>query len=315
MLLCYPPKNESRPVLKVDFVDFGFIDKARNFFTDLLGAHYQVVVSDKPDLLFYSDTAGSHLHRLYSCKKVFWTGESTLPDFNVCDFAMTPRKIDDPRHCRLPFYVVGTECDAMDLIKGPDDAEQVFRQARHGCGVVISNTGKKASCRNQFFHKLAKRIEVHSGGRGFNNIGGPIPSGGAAKHDFLRRFRFNMCFENLSLPGYATEKLVEAMWARCIPIYWGDPEIADQFNPRSFINVSDFATEEAAIDRICEIENNDQLYLAMLKEPFFHGNRPNEFFDLDRYARFLRAAVESDMRPVSGGRTFFGRWRLAKGMH
>jgi len=315
MLLCQSPGESGKPVLKVDFVDFGFIDKANNFFVDLLQRHFTVAISDRPDLLFYSDTAGSHLHRLYSCKKVFWTGESTLPDFNVCDFAMTPRKIDDPRHCRLPFYVVGTECNAIDLIKAPDDAEQVLRQTRHGCGVVISNTGKKASYRNQFFHKLSNRIEVHSGGRGFNNIGGPIPSGGVAKHDFLRRFRFNMCFENLSFPGYATEKLVEAMWARCIPIYWGDPEIDVQFNPQSFINVSDFATEEAAMDRICEIENDDQSYLAMLKEPFFPDNQPNEFFDLDRYARFLRSAVESESCPVSGGRRFFGRWRVAKAMH
>lgn len=316
MLLCYPPKDEGKPLLKVDFVDFGFIDKERNFFTDLLRPHYEVVISDKPDFLFFSDTAGSHLHRLYNCKRVFWTGESTLPDFDVCDFAMTPRKLADPRHCQLPFYVVGTECNSGDLVKKPAEAESVFAEKRRGCGAVISNTGKKASYRNSFFHKLSQRMDVKSGGRGFNNIGGPIPPGGNAKHEFIRRFRFNFCFENLSFPGYATEKLVEAMWARCIPIYWGDPEIAAQFNPRSFINVSDFATEEAAIDRVLKVERDDGLYKEMLQEPFFHGNRPNDFFDLDRYSDFLRSAVESSDPPVASGcRSWFGRWRVAKRMH
>lgn len=315
MLLCYPPENEGKPVLKVDFVDFGFIDKARNFFTDLLSSHYEVVVSDKPDLLFYSDTAGSHLHRLYCCKKVFWTGESTSPDFSACDFAMTPRKLEGSRHCQLPFYVVGTECEARDLIKQPGEAEFVMAEKRRGCGAVISNTGKKAVYRNHFFKKLSAHIDVHSGGRGFNNIGGPIPAGGKAKHDFLRCYRFNMCFENLSLPGYATEKLIEAMWARCIPIYWGDPTISEQFNPRSFINVLEFETEEAAIEQILKIHCDNDLYFKMLNEPFFHENQPNHFFDLSRYANFLRTVVESDAPPVSKARKFFGRWRLAKGMH
>jgi hypothetical protein len=316
MLLCYPPKDEGKPLLKVDFVDFGFIDKARNFFTELLRPHYEVMISDKPDLLFFSDTAGSHLHRLYNCKRVFWTGESTMPDFHFCDFAMTPRQLTDPRHCQLPFYVVGTECNAGDLVKKQTEAESVFAEKRRGCGAVISNTGKKAVYRNRFFYKLAKRMDVRSGGRGFNNIGGPIPPGGNAKHEFIRQFRFNMCFENLSFPGYATEKLVEAMWARCIPIYWGDPEIAAQFNPHSFINVSDFDTEEAAIERIIQIDGDDELYIKMLEEPFFHDNRPNEFFELDRYADFLRSAIDSTDPPVAHcRRSWFGRWRVAKRMH
>ena len=316
MLLCRPPRESSKPVLKIDFVDFGFIDKVNNFFVDLLQRHFTVAISDRPDLLFYSDTAGSHLHRLYSCKKVFWTGESTMPDFNVCDYAMTPRRIDDARHCRLPFYVVGTECDAGDLVKKPAEADSVFAEKRRGCGAVISNTGKKAACRNRFFHKLAQRMDVHSGGRGFNNIGAPIPPGGNAKHEFIRQFRFNLCFENLSFPGYATEKLVEAMWARCIPIYWGDPEIAAQFNPRSFINVSDFDTEEAAIERILQADSDDALYMEMLQQPFFHDNQPNEFFQLDRYADFLRSAIDSADPPVAHRRrSWFGRWRVAKRMH
>jgi len=316
MLICRPPFELHKPVVKIDFVDFGFIDKASNFFVDLLQRHFTVVISDKPDLLFYSDTAGSHLHRLYNCKKIFWTGESTFPDFNVCDFAMTPRKLDDPRHCWLPFYVVGTECDAGDLVKSPAEAECVFAEKRRGCGAVISNTGKKASCRNRFFHKLAQRMDVHSGGRGFNNIGAPIAPGGSAKHEFIRQFRFNLCFENLSLPGYATEKLVEAMWARCIPIYWGDPEIAAQFNSRSFINVSDFDTEEAAIERILQVDGDDALYMEMLQQPFFHANQPSEFFQLDRYADFLRSAIDTADPPAARRRrSWFGRWRVAKRMH
>lgn len=229
---------------------------------------------------------------------------------------MTPRQLDDPRHCRLPFYVVETECHAADLVRRPGETEHVLPERRRGCGVVISNTGRRAAVRNAFFHALTRRIEVRSGGRGFNNIGGPIPPGGAAKHEFLPLDRFNMCFENLSLPGYATEKLVEAMWARRIPIYWGDPLIAQQFNPASVLNVSDFENEERALEHVERIDRDDALYARMLAEPFFRGNVPNAFYNLQRQADFLRDAVESSAPPVSRRRRLsIGRWRIAKRMH
>ena len=318
MLICYLPKlKEEKPILKIDFVDFGFIDKCDNFFVTLLSKYYTVMISDRPDLLFYSDTGNSQLYKLYNCKKIFWTGESSEPDFNVCDYAITPRKIDNPRHCRLPYYVVGCECNAEDLIKKPGEAEEILRGNRHGCGVVISNVGRRARYRRTFFHELSKHISVSSGGRGLNNIGAPIPQGGQSKHSFLKNYRFNQCFENKSLPGYTTEKIAEAMWARCIPIYWGDPNIALEFNTKSFINVLGSSNEEECFARIVEIEKDDDAYFSMLKEPYFIDNKPNEFFNEDRYANFLRQAVEEDITPrCKQSENFrFGRWRLAKRMN
>lgn len=316
MLICYNPPDQGKPLLKVDFVDFGFIDKCNNFFVDLLSRYFTVVICDKPDILFYSDTGGSHLHRLYHCKRIFWTGESTAPDFSICDYSMTPQTLSNPRHCRLPYYVVGCECNADDIVKQPGEADAILQQQRHGCSAVISNIGKRAKYRREFFLKLRQRMPVYSGGRGFNNIGGPIPPGGQPKHEFLVKSRFNLAFENKTLPGYATEKLVEAMWARCIPIYWGDPDINQEFNPASFINVHDFASEAECLERIVEIEHDDDAYRAMLEQPYFHNNQINHWYDLDRYASFLRDAVDADIVPNAKRRTpLRGRWRLAKRMH
>jgi hypothetical protein len=306
-----------RSVLKVDFVDFGFIDKCNNFFVNLLSNHYTVVIADKPDVLFYADSGNSHLHRLYNCKRIFWTGESTKPDFNVCDYALTPQEISHPRHCRLPYYVVGCECNAEDLIKMPGEAEATLKQNRHGCSVVISNIGRRTQYRASFLGKLQNHILVFSGGKSLNNIGGPIPPGGNSKHEFLCKHRFNLCFENKSMPGYTTEKIVEAMWARSIPIYWGEPNIGREFNTKSFINVQDFPNEKECFRRIAEIETDDDAYLEMLSVPFFHDNTPNDYFNLQRYADFLHRAVEENITPVCRSRKswLFGRWRLAKRMH
>jgi alpha(1,3/1,4) fucosyltransferase len=318
LLISQPPKMEaSKPILKVDFVDFGFFNKTDNFFTKALSKHYTVSISDKPDIVFFSNTGNSHLHRLYPCKRFFWTGESTTPDYRQCDFSMTPLSISDTRHCRLPYYVVGAEASPEDLIKTSQEIDIILSEHRQGCAVVISNKGKMSQYRSIFLNKLRCHISVASGGRSFNNIGGPLPPGGPEKIKFIKKYRFNMCFENKSRAGYVTEKIVEAMMARCIPIYWGDPDIVKEFNPKSFINVHEFSSEEACIKRITEIETNDQQYEAMLREPYFDQNVPNLWYNLSLYSDFLKECVENPAPPIGSIKRWhhFGRWKLAKRMH
>jgi len=316
MLISYPDKfqDPSKPVLKFDFSDFGFINKINNFFVDVLSKEYNVVISDKPDLLFYSDTGGSQLHRLYTCKKIFWTGESTHPNFNHADGALTPLFLNDERHMRLPYYIIGTECDWQDLIKKDNEHLETLSEQRDGITAVISNVGKKAQLRTDFYDAISKRCHVFSGGKALNNIGGPIPPGGNAKYKFLSKHKFNIAFENKSLPGYATEKLVEAMWARAIPIYFGDPTISNDFNPKSFINISDFESFDTAIDYIIEVDRTDSLYEKYLSEPYFIDNKPNYWFDTTIYLNFIKKIINQPSRTKTIRKTF-GRWTIAKRMH
>ena len=37
----------------------------------------------------------------------------------------------------------------------------------------------------------------------------------------LRAYAFNLCFENCDEDGYITEKIIHAMMAGCVPLYWG----------------------------------------------------------------------------------------------
>jgi len=59
--------------------------------------------------------------------------------------------------------------------------------------------------------------------RAFNNIGYQIPGGPLGKIQFLKQYKFNIAFENASLPGYTTEKVRRGDAARCLPIYWAIP--------------------------------------------------------------------------------------------
>jgi len=108
---------------------------------------------------------------------------------------------------------------------------------------------------------------------------------------FIRDYKFTLAFENSASAGYTTEKLVEPMLAGSIPIYWGNPEVARDFNPRSFIDVARFPSFAGAIDHILAVDADDELYLRYLREPWFNDNTPPSWFNprehLQAWQRFL----------------------------
>lgn len=313
-----PRKKEMnfKPTVRIDFSDFAGINKTDNFFTSVLSRRYRIELSDKPDLLIYSKDG--HLNRLYNCKKLFWSGETIYPDFTRCDYALTCYYIDDPRHLRLPYYVIGCECSPESLLKFPNEVDRVLHENRKFCSFVVSNGNpKRARRRIDFFHKLSEYKRIDSGGRALNNIGMQLSPGGHAKHDFIKNYKFNLCFENKETLGYTTEKLVEAAWARCVPIYWGNPLVARDFNPKSFLCLNDFASEEAFIEKIIEVDQDESQYRALLSEPFFNDNKINEFYSHERLLDFFEKVFDDQTTPVSKRRKLIntGRWRLAKMMN
>ncbi len=57
------------------------------------------------------------------------------------------------------------------------------------------------------------------------------------------------------LPGYTTEKLFDCFKAGTVPIYWGNPEITRDVNPKAFINCNDYENDfDAVIERVKEID-------------------------------------------------------------
>jgi hypothetical protein len=149
--------------------------------------------------------------------------------------------------------------------------------------------------RNRFFRELSKYKPIDSGGKLFNNMGGPI----ASKAALLRESKFTIAFENESHSGYTTEKIAEPMHAESLPIYWGNPDVGLDFNTRSFINVHDWPSMDAAIERIIEVDRNDELYLEYLRQPWMHGNRLNRYVDPANLLAWFERVFESP--PWSAG--------------
>ena len=52
------------------------------------------------------------------------------------------------------------------------------------------------------------------------------------KHEVLSRYTFAICYENMVMQGYLTEKIFDCLYVGTIPIYWGAPDI-DECLPKS----------------------------------------------------------------------------------
>jgi hypothetical protein len=301
--------------IRLDICDFWAHEKHDNFFYRLLSERFDVRICDRPDFLLYSNNGC--VHRLHNCLKIFYTHEPIPPDFRQCDYAFTSFHLEDPRHMRLPYYAVLHESPAA-LIRENESAEQLLAAKTQFCSFVVSaHNPRKNRNRLEIFQKLSRYKRVDSGGRFMNNIGGPLPGGYAGKIQWMRNYKFHIAFENASLPGYTTEKLPQAMMARTLPIYWGDPRVGGEFNPRSFINAADFPDLDALVEKVIEADRDDSVYLRHLSEFYLPDNRPSEWFDrarlLDRFESIFDTAGPSvSARRRAGRPDFLGRWVLVK---
>lgn len=248
--------------IKIKFVDFnvglGFT-KEQNDFVSILSKRYEVVQCDDPDYIFYSVFGVDHLK--YDCVRIFYTGECYTPDFNECDYAIGYDRLQfGDRYLRVPLYRLLRYKKSYDEILKPRNFTMDDIKAKTGfCNFVYSNCFAQGA-RARFFDQLSQYKRVEAGGCYKNNVGGPVPN----KRKFQETTKFTIAFENTTYDGYATEKLVEAFAAGTVPIYYGDPGISKDFNSEAFVNVHDFSNFEEVIERVREIDNNDELYLKML---------------------------------------------------
>jgi hypothetical protein len=88
-----------------------------------------------------------------------------------------------------------------------------------------------------------------------------------SKFEIAQQYRFVFAFENDLYPGYVTEKAPEAWGTGAVPLYWGaDPE--GYLNPGAMINLAEFRSLEAYVDRVAEVDESKELWESFASQPF-----------------------------------------------
>lgn len=63
----------------------------------------------------------------------------------------------------------------------------------------------------------------------------------STKRDVLSQYTFALCFENMILNGWITEKIFDCFFAGTVPVYWGPPNVTDYIPVECFIDMRRFA--------------------------------------------------------------------------
>lgn len=241
-------------------------------------------------------------------------------------------RIKNPRHFRIPGHAFSSMKDPGILIKNKDyNPKEIMKNKKKFCVFVCSNDVtfrnkffkklnryKKVEswgkCLNNMGKRMPKLVEINK----------DIKSKGEIKeyveNSFLAQYKFTIAFENSSHVGYTSERTIEPMRANNIPIYWGNPLIHKDFNSKSFINYHYFerkvkkrlpyfffkvpilkfltkkyvemATFKKMIARIIELDKNDDLYMDLLKEPWYNDNKVPKELDKERIRKRLKEIIQ-----------------------
>ena len=281
----------AKDTIRLYFTDFWPLFNIKdNYFLDLLKKRFKIILDPiDPEFLIYSNFGIEY--KKFNCIKIYYTGENTRPDFNECDFAFTFDHNNDPRHYRLPLYpIFGNVCK---LTEPKPDFDAIKKEKTGFCNFIYSNPANPV--RNEFFKKLNKYKKVDSGGRLYRNINKRIGN----KLDFIRKYKFTIAFENESYPGYTTEKIFEPMLVNSLPIYWGNPLVHKDFNPKSFINCHEFNSLDEVVDKIAELDNDWDKYLEYYEQPYFHNNSINQYVEPENILNRFEEIFNSSKKPIS----------------
>jgi len=70
------------------------------------------------------------------------------------------------------------------------------------------------------------------------------------KYKILEQYDFNLCFENSLIPYYCSEKIWQAIYCGCLPIYYGQASIYQDFPEDSFLDYARIRTPDVLFDTV-----------------------------------------------------------------
>jgi len=283
--------------------------KNDNMYYNILSSKYNVIIDEiNPEILFFSvDYAGAGERFKYkNCLRVFHTGESVYVNWDETDVAFTMHHTDDKRHYRIPGWAtylnwcnrpyndnrdIANLMDIDTLLSKPKEVNK----SKFCSFIATQPKGRRVD----FVPKLNQYKTVHSPGPLYNNtprivdINGNWARGDQRyKTDFIKNCKFDVAMENTQVPGYATERIIHAMYVNTIPIYWGSETIEQDFNPDSFINWHKYGSDEATIEAVKEIDSDLKKYTKMLREPFWIDNKIPDSVKPEAILGFLEKFIQ-----------------------
>lgn len=100
-----------------------------------------------------------------------------------------------------------------------------------------------------------------------------------SKYEVLSRYRFSLCFENMAMEGYVTEKIFDCLYAGTIPLYLGAPDI-DQLVPETtYIDCRRFSSWEEMWRVVANIPDSEIQVMRLAGKAFIEGEGGLKYYN------------------------------------
>ena len=231
---------------------------------------------------------------------IYHAGECNAPDLNIFDYAICfdQHLSCDDRVCRTPTRLLFEDKvpDSVNSLgAGETTARKELERKKEFCNYIYSNNRGHVK-RTEIFYKINEYKKVDSLGKYLNNKTVPMKAKsedgwGAVIRESIeikRNYKFSIAFENASYAGYTSEKILSSLAAHTIPIYWGNPFIAEELNERAFINCHKYKDFDEVLEQIKLIDQNDEMWCQMVSQPWLTLEQERrEKEEIKKYYKFL----------------------------
>ena len=269
-----------KKTIRIKFVGFwdGF-DPNTNFLVKCLKEKYELVIVDEnPEYIVCSVFGEPYQYCQYPQVRIMYSGENYIPDFNLIDYSICSYPIDYlDRNFRIPQCFASTIRGAWELLNKDRNYDSSILDTKEYFANFIASHESENNVRGDFFKKLSEYKRVESCGSYLNNMPNGKIIDRDSKTDLQKKTKFTLCFESTKHEGFITEKITDAFYADTIPVYYGSSDAKNIFNEKSFIDCSDYETFDDVINKIIELDNDNESYMEMLRQPIFVDNEyPNK---------------------------------------
>ena len=262
--------------IKIDFCGFwSSFNKKENAFTKILSKYFIVEVCDKPDFVICSNRGKPFEYMRYDCIRIMFMGENMSPDFTVFDYCIGFDYIEfGDRYFRLPFafYNDNGRPWIPDRLS-EEDARSILNAKKYFCNFIYGHESSHGM-RERLFRELSEYRQVISPGSYLNNVHPSSDEGKKGrrctwkeKAQYLRDSKFTIAGDSIVYPGFVTEKIVQPFEMHSIPIYFGNPIIDRDFNPKAFVWCRNVSDVKRTVETVMYLDTHDEEYIQMLMQP------------------------------------------------
>ena len=255
----------------------------------LLTAFYlfEVVVVD-PVMYRATPELGRHFRTIYS-----WTSTERLRPF-VPD-------VPDVKPFRIPMPY--------------DSVLEEHWTRKDRTGIILVNSNKRAALSDGELYTERLRALKHFAARGTIDLWGRLWENGLGdleaefgdavrqtwrgpvddKYEAMGRYRFAICYENMVLDGWITEKLFDCLYAGVIPIYLGAPDIDDAVDPACYIDARQFANYDEMEQYLGSLSEQDLERIRLAGRDYLASTKFRQFSP-DAFADRFIGDIEAHLR-------------------